>query len=98
MQQLYILYLFLLVTINLQAQQLYFPPTTGNTWDTLSPSSLNYCSDKIDSLYEYLDQTDSKAFILLKDGKIVLERYFDNFTQDSVWYWASAGKSLTACS
>ena len=97
MQQLYILYLFLLVTINLQAQQLYFPPTTGNTWDTLSPSSLNYCSDKIDSLYEYLDQTDSKAFILLKDGKIVLERYFDNFTQDSVWYWASAGKSLTAC-
>jgi CubicO group peptidase (beta-lactamase class C family) len=97
MKQRYTLYLFLLVVINVQAQQLYFPPTTGSTWDTLHPNSLNYCADRIDSLYEYLDQTDSKAFILLKDGKIVLERYFDNFTQDSVWYWASAGKSLTAC-
>jgi CubicO group peptidase (beta-lactamase class C family) len=26
----------------------------------------------------------------------VLERYFGTFTTDSVWYWASAGKSLTA--
>ncbi|MFK7797572.1 MAG: serine hydrolase [Aureispira sp.] len=97
MKQLYTLYLFLLAATNLQAQPLYFPPTIGSTWDTLSPSSLHYCSDRIDSLYEYLDQTETKAFILLKDGKIVLERYFDNFTQDSVWYWASAGKSLTAC-
>lgn len=97
MKKLYTLYLFLFGAISLQAQPLYFPPTTGSTWDTLSPSSLNYCSDRIDSLYEYLDQTETKAFILLQDGKIVLERYFDNFTQDSVWYWASAGKSLTAC-
>jgi CubicO group peptidase (beta-lactamase class C family) len=37
-----------------------------------------------------------KGFIVLKDGKIVLEKYFGNFTQDSSWYWASAGKSLTA--
>jgi CubicO group peptidase (beta-lactamase class C family) len=32
----------------------------------------------------------------LKDGKIVLEKYFGTFTQDSLWYWASAGKSLTS--
>lgn len=79
------------------AQQLYFPPNVGTTWDTLAPSTLGYCPNQIDSLYDYLENTDSKAFILLKDGKIVLEKYFGTFTQDSVWYWASAGKSLTAC-
>jgi CubicO group peptidase (beta-lactamase class C family) len=34
--------------------------------------------------------------VVLKNGKIVLEKYFDTFTRDSLWYWASAGKSLTA--
>ena len=49
----------------------------------------------MDSLYDYLDETNSKAFILLKNGKIVFEKYFGTFSQDSAWYWASAGKSLT---
>lgn len=34
--------------------------------------------------------------MLLKDGKIVLEKYFGTFTADSIWYWASAGKTLTS--
>lgn len=77
------------------AQNLYFPPTTGNTWDTINPSSLNWCQERIDNLYNYLDNTNSKAFILLKDGKIVLEKYFGTFTQDSLHVWNSAGKTLT---
>ena len=76
--------------------QLYFPPLTGNNWDTLSPASLGWCQPSIDSLYSYLEQTNTKAFIILKDGKIVLEKYFGTFTADSVHYWASAGKTLTA--
>jgi CubicO group peptidase (beta-lactamase class C family) len=76
--------------------QTYFPPVNTNQWDTLSPDRLQFCPDRIDSLYKFLAASNSKAFILLKDGKIVLERYFGRFTQDSVWYWASAGKTLTA--
>ena len=76
--------------------QLYFPPTTGNSWDTLSPSSLGWCQHKIDTLLNFLDSKNTKAFIVLKDGKIVIEHYFDTFTVDSLWYWASAGKSLTS--
>jgi CubicO group peptidase (beta-lactamase class C family) len=38
----------------------------------------------------------SKAFLVLKNGKIVLEEYYGTFERDSFWYWASAGKSLTA--
>jgi len=75
---------------------LYFPPLNNNAqWDTVSAASLGWCTNRIDSLYHFLDQQNSKAFIVLKDGKIVLEKYFGNFTQDSVWYWASAGKTMT---
>jgi CubicO group peptidase (beta-lactamase class C family) len=84
------------LTLTLHAQNLYFPPTIGSTWDTIQPSSLGWCQPQIDSLYDYLQSENSKAFIVLKDGKIVLEKYFGTFTADSLWYWASAGKTLTA--
>jgi CubicO group peptidase (beta-lactamase class C family) len=79
------------------AQTLYFPPTVGDEWETLSPSSLGWCDTHIDSMYDMLEENNTKALIILKDGKIVLEKYFGTFQQDSLWYWASAGKSLTAC-
>lgn len=78
------------------SQSLYFPPLTGNTWDTVSPASLGWCQPELDSLIAYAGEKNSKALIILKDGKIVVEEYYGSFTMDSVWYWASAGKSLTA--
>ncbi len=95
------LYLLLLLTLpftgKLQSQNLYYPPLSSTAaWDTISPASLGWCTDRVDSLYSFLNYQNSKAFIVLKDGKIVLEKYFDGFTQDSVWYWASAGKSMTS--
>jgi CubicO group peptidase (beta-lactamase class C family) len=83
-------------SFGVHAQQLYFPPLTGNTWDTMSPQSLNWCQDNIDSLYNFLDTNNTKAFILLKDGKIVLEKYFGTHTQATPWQWASAGKTITS--
>ena len=81
----------------LKAQGLYFPPLNANAlWDTLSPASLGWCLNEIDSLYDYLQTQDTKGFIVLKDGKIVLEKYFGTFTKDSLWYWASAGKTITS--
>ncbi len=82
--------------INTRAQNIYFPPLTGNTWDTIAPQSLGYCQPKIDSLYNFLEQNNSKAFILLKDGKIVLEKYFGTHTPTTLWQWASAGKTITS--
>lgn len=79
------------------AQSLYFPPLSSTTdWDTISPFALGWCANEIDSLYNYLQQQDTKGFIVLKDGKIVLEKYFGTFTMDSLWYWASAGKTITS--
>lgn len=79
----------------LTAQELYFPPTIGNTWESTDPSALGWCAEEIAPLLGFLEQSNTKAFIVLKDGKIVIEHYFGTFTQDSSWYWASAGKSLT---
>ena len=78
------------------AQSLYFPPTSGGNWDTISPESLGWCRDKITPLYNYLGSRNTKAFIVLKNGKIVMEKYFGTFSKDSLWYWASAGKTLTS--
>ncbi|MCC6721557.1 MAG: serine hydrolase [Bacteroidia bacterium] len=79
-----------------KAQSLYFPPIGNNSWDTISPSRLGWCNEKIDSLMNFLEKKNTKAFLILKDGKIVIEKYFGTFKQDSIWYWASAGKTLTA--
>ncbi len=92
-----IITIFLLIaSLQVGAQSLYFPPNISNTWDTISPSAIGWCQPGIDSLYSYLAQTGTDAFIVLKDGKIVLEKYFGSFTVDSTHYWASAGKSLIA--
>lgn len=89
-------FFFCLVFVNAHSQSLYFPPKDNSNWDTIQPSSLGWCVDTVDSLYAYLENTNTDAFIILKDGKIVLEKYFGSFNQSSTHYWASAGKSLTA--
>lgn len=95
----YILLLLICVSgfRNLKAQT-YFPPLIGTTWNTTNPATLGWCQDSINKMYNWLAQTDSKAFIVLKDGKIVLEKYFGTFTADSFYVWNSAGKTLTAYS
>lgn len=86
------LILFLFMSLSAQAQ-FYFP---GSTWDSISPASLNWCPPQIAALDSFLMAANSKSCIILKDGKIAHEAYYGSYTQDSVWYWASAGKTLMA--
>jgi CubicO group peptidase (beta-lactamase class C family) len=96
MKQFFTLLIVVYSLIDFKAQTIYFPPLTGSTWDTIAPQTLGYCQPKIDSLYNFLEQNNSKAFILLKDGKIVLEKYFGTHTATTPWQWASAGKTITS--
>lgn len=75
--------------------QSYFP-SPGQLWETTSFEEAGWCADSLGALIDFLDAEDSKAFIVLYDGKIIIEHYFDAFTADSLWFWASAGKTLTA--
>jgi CubicO group peptidase (beta-lactamase class C family) len=91
-----ILFIILFTPVFAIAQNIYFPPKEGDTWDTIAPESLSWCQNNIDSLNDFLEENNTKAFILLKDGKIVIEKYFGTHNQNSLWYWASAGKTITA--
>lgn len=88
--------LLLLAAANAVSQPLYFPPANNEAWAKLSGAELGWCQDKLDSLVAFAGRTDTKALIILKDGKIALEQYYGTFTKDSSWYWASAGKTVTA--
>lgn len=88
--------LFLVCVGGLSVYAQYFPPLTGTAWETTSPASLGWCDDRVTELSSYLASTQTKAFIILKDGRIAVEWYYGTFTRDSLWYWASAGKTVTA--
>ncbi|WP_313805077.1 serine hydrolase [Flavobacterium sp.] len=77
-------------------EAMYFPPLTGSTWETKSINSLGWDGTAVTPLLSYLEEKHTKGFIILVNGRIVLEEYFNGHTASSNWYWASAGKTLTA--
>ncbi len=76
--------------------QLYFPPLNSDSWDTLSLSELNWNENELQPLLDYLQTKNTKGFMILYNGKIVVESYLNDHTATSPWYWASAGKTLTS--
>lgn len=77
-------------------ETMYFPPNGSTTWETKTPESLGWNTANIQPLYDYLNLKHSKGFIVLHNGKIVMEQYFNGHSATSLWYWASAGKTLTS--
>jgi CubicO group peptidase (beta-lactamase class C family) len=75
--------------------KIYFPPMNSTTWETKTVASLGWKPAAVQPLLDYLELKNTKSFIILVDGKIVLENYFNGHTANSLWYWASAGKTLT---
>ncbi|SHM73313.1 serine hydrolase [Polaribacter sp. KT 15] len=74
----------------------YYPDNNTDKWDTISLNDLNWNEAELQPLLDYLDEKNTKGFIILYDGRIVVENYFNNHTASTNWYWASAGKTLTA--
>ncbi|NNL08359.1 MAG: serine hydrolase [Croceitalea sp.] len=74
----------------------YFPPIQSSEWETISPAELTWNTANEEALFNFLETNQTKAFIILKDGKIAVEWYFGDHDQNTTWYWASAGKTLTA--
>ncbi|QOD61729.1 serine hydrolase [Polaribacter haliotis] len=76
-------------------EEIYFPPLNSEIWETTSLSNLNWNENEYKPLLDFLKEKNSKSFIILYNGKIVVEEYFNNHNLNSFWYWASAGKTLT---
>ena len=105
MKKMYILPFLLLFLSNCSSDassnsvenQMYFPPNDGSsTWETKSISDLNWNQSAVQPLLDYLELKHSKSFIILVNGRIVMENYFDGHTATSLWKWNSAGKTLTS--
>jgi CubicO group peptidase (beta-lactamase class C family) len=78
-------------------QQLYFPSLDANAnWETKSSTDLNWNQSAKQPLLEYLSQKGTKSFMILVDGKIAMEEYFNGHDQVTQWQWNSAGKTLTS--
>lgn len=78
-------------------EAMYFPPNNGSaTWETKSISDLGWNQAAVQPLLDYLQLKNSKSFMLLVNGRIVMENYFNGHTATTPWYWASAGKTLTS--
>jgi CubicO group peptidase (beta-lactamase class C family) len=75
---------------------MYFPPNSGTVWETKSIQALNWNQAAVQPLLDYLQLKNSKGFIILVNGRIVLENYFNGHTATTPFYWASAGKTLTS--
>ena len=75
---------------------MYYPPNDGSeTWETASVSELEWNSDELQPLLDFLEDKNTKSFMILHNGKIVVESYMNSHNATSPWYWASAGKTLT---
>lgn len=79
------------------SEGLYFPPFSESaTWETKSIATLGWNQNAVSPLLAYLEEKHTRGFIILVDGKIVVENYFNGHSASTNWYWASAGKTLTA--
>src|SRR5690554_2160562 len=85
------------------ASSYYFPDLNSTAWESQNIKDLNWSSTDTTELFNHLSQNGTRAFIILHKGKIVIEKYWGNniqnnapFDKNSNWYWASAGKTITA--
>lgn len=74
----------------------YFPPIVGDTWETVTPQSLGWDATKLNEAIDYAGTKNTYGLIILYKGRIVAERYWNGWTMNTVYYIASAGKSVTA--
>lgn len=78
-------------------ETMYFPPVSGNfTWETTSLSTLGWKQNAVQPLKDFLAANNTKSFMILVNGRIVMEEYFNGHNASTEWEWNSAGKTLVA--
>lgn len=75
---------------------MYFPSIAGTEWETTPAAQLGWEANAITDLKSYLSLKNTRSFMILVNGRIVLEEYFNGHTPTTNWEWNSAGKTLVA--
>ena len=74
----------------------YYPPTDDSTWDTVSATSLGWNQSKLDDLVTWIGNDNANGFLIIYQGKIVTEAYWngwDEASSDKIW---SAAKTISS--
>ncbi|TAH12070.1 MAG: class A beta-lactamase-related serine hydrolase [Runella slithyformis] len=74
----------------------YFPPTAGLVWETTDPQKLGWDVAKLNETIDLVGNSNSKSFIILYKGRIVVEKYWSGWTLTNTQAIASASKSVSA--
>ena len=74
----------------------YFPPVTGDTWETISPAAAGWDTASLRSALDWAGTQQTNAVVMLWKGRIVAERYWNGWTPSRDSIIASAGKSITS--
>lgn len=71
----------------------YFPPATG-TWETVSAADAGFDQAKLDDLATFVQNSNSTTFMMLYDGRILVEKYWAGADATTLRDIASAQKSV----
>jgi CubicO group peptidase (beta-lactamase class C family) len=77
-------------------ETMYFPSVADTSWERKAVSGLGWNEAALQPLKDYLAQKHTKSFMILVNGRIVMEEYFNGHTPGTTWQWNSAGKTLVA--
>ncbi len=75
---------------------MYFPANAGTEWETTPVAELGWNTSAIADLKTFLSQKNTKSFMILVNGRIAMEEYFNGHGSTAEWEWNSAGKTLVA--
>ncbi len=94
--------LLILITFNackkddLKEEELYFPSTVDNTWETIHFKDLGIERAKLDTLIQFVRTKKSHSLIVLHKGKILIEKYWQTYTEDQRDFVGSVEKGFVA--
>jgi CubicO group peptidase (beta-lactamase class C family) len=77
-------------------ESMYYPTNASTNWDTKTTTSLGWNDAALPQLKNFLTQKNTKSFMILVNGRIVIEEYFNGHTPTATWPWNSAGKTLVS--
>lgn len=58
-------------TNNPALRDAYFPPVGSDEWESVSLTELNWNEEQLQPLLGYLESQDTKAFLVLKNGRML---------------------------
>jgi CubicO group peptidase (beta-lactamase class C family) len=83
-------------TTNPTPESFYFPPVGSSEWETTTMEQLDWNTSAVQPLKDYLAEKHTKSFMILVNGRIVMEEYMNDHNSTEPWEWNSAGKTLVS--